>query len=118
MAKMGRPKLDIDEKVVESLAKVGATNCEIADHFGCDETTIRDRFTELLRKTRATRKIKLRELQLNLAHTGNLGMLIWLGKQYLGQSDKVEQKQEITVKDESVDELKKLLKSIKNESNS
>ena len=45
-------------------------------------------------------------------------MLVWLGKQELGQSEKVEQKQEITVKDESVEELKKLLKSIKNESNS
>lgn len=115
---MARPKLNIDPKVVESLAKLGAHNTEIADHFGCDEGTIRNRFSDVLSKARANRKIKLRELQWRLAEKGNLGMLIWLGKQELGQSEKVEQKQEITVKDESVEELKKLLKSIKNESSS
>lgn len=84
---MPRAKLEIDTKVVETLAKVGATNCEIADHFFCDEGTIRKRFSEILTKARATRKIKLREMQWKLAEKGNLGMLIWLGKQDLGQVD-------------------------------
>ena len=92
---MARPKLDIDPKVVESLAKLGATNVEIADHFCCDEGTIRKRFSDILTKTRAVRKVRLRELQWKLAEEGNLGMLIWLGKQYLGQSDKAEVKQDI-----------------------
>lgn len=89
---MARPKLDIDERVVESLARVGATNCEIAAHFMCDEGTIRKRFSELLEKSRADRRIKLREMQWRLAEKGNLGMLIWLGKQELGQSEKQELK--------------------------
>jgi hypothetical protein len=32
-------------------------------------------------------KIRLRRAQLRLAIDGNVTMLIWLGKQYLGQSD-------------------------------
>ena len=35
-------------------------------------------------------KIELREKQWELAMMGNVQMLIWLGKQYLGQSDKVD----------------------------
>jgi len=88
---MARPKLVIDPKTVEGFAKLGALNTEIADHFGCDEGTIRKRFSDILAKARASRKIKLRELQWRLAEKGNLGMLIWLGKQELGQHEKVEQ---------------------------
>lgn len=87
---MARPKLEIDEKTVEAFARLGATNREIADHFICDETTIAKRFSSILTKARANRKIKLRELQWRLAEKGNLGMLIWLGKQELGQSEKTE----------------------------
>ena len=32
----------------------------------------------------------LRKWQYNLAKQGNLGMLIWLGKQYLGQREKTD----------------------------
>lgn len=85
---MARPPLEIDPKLVEAFAKLGATNTEIADHFMCDEGTIRKRFSEVLTKARAGRKIKLRELQWKLAEKGNLGMLIWLGKQELDQKDK------------------------------
>lgn len=35
-------------------------------------------------------KCRLRKKQIQLAMQGNLGMLVWLGKQYLGQSDKQE----------------------------
>ena len=35
-------------------------------------------------------KIELRQKQWELAMMGNVQMLIWLGKQYLGQSDKVD----------------------------
>lgn len=39
----------------------------------------------------------LRTVQARLALSGHPGMLIWLGKQFLGQSDKQESKQETTV---------------------
>ena len=40
-------------------------------------------------------KIRLRQLQWKAAESGNVSMLIWLGKQYLGQSDKQETINEI-----------------------
>lgn len=92
---MARPKLDIDPKLVEAFAKLGATNREIADYFQCDETTIAKRFSSILTKARANRKIRLRELQWKLAEKGNLGMLIWLGKQELDQKEKAENTQEL-----------------------
>lgn len=39
----------------------------------------------------------LRSTQVRLAKSGHPGMLIWLGKQFLGQSDKQESKTETTV---------------------
>ena len=37
-------------------------------------------------------KLSLRHWQFNAARGGNIQMLIWLGKQYLGQRDTVEKK--------------------------
>ena len=86
--KTGRPKLDIDSEQVEKLAQIQCTNVEIAAFFGCDESTIRDRFPEQLKKGREAGKISLRRKQFQVAQGGNVSMLIWLGKQYLGQTDK------------------------------
>lgn len=104
---MARPKLDIDEKVVETMAKIGATNCEIADHFGVNEGLIRKRFSEILTKARAGKKIRLRQLQWKSAESGNVVMQIWLGKQMLGQSEKIESKEIInqTVKFNDLEKL-------------
>lgn len=79
----GRPPFPIDEEVLESLGKVGATNCEIAEHFGCSEHTIRERFAEKLAHIRANRKAKLRELQWRAAEQLNVPMLMFLGKKML-----------------------------------
>jgi hypothetical protein len=92
---MGRPKLDIDGVEVGKLARMGASNVDIADFFGCDEGTIRRRFSEILTKGRAERKIALRVWQWKAAEAGNVAMLIWLGKQELGQADRVEAKHEV-----------------------
>ena len=87
MAKKGRKQLDIPSEEVLALAKMGATNVEIAHFFSCDEGTILKRFSENLAKGRSERKIKLRQLQWRAAEKGSVGMLIWLGKQILGQKD-------------------------------
>jgi len=84
----GRPLLPIDAKVVEGMAFVGATNEEIADFFETTPETIERRFLPLLRKSRADLRVRLRRLQLRIAGEGNPTMLIWLGKQLLGQHDK------------------------------
>src|SRR6056300_1620025 len=84
---MAKKKYDIDVKQVEDLARFGCTNIEIAQFFGCDESTIRKGYSEFLTKGRATQKLRLRQLQWKSAESGNVTMQIWLGKQILGQSE-------------------------------
>jgi len=83
----GRPELEIDPKVVAGMAFVGGTNIEIAEFLGCSVDVLERRFADVLRKKRASIRLRLRRAQLRLAMEGNATMLIWLGKQYLGQSD-------------------------------
>ena len=87
---------NIDPEQVQKLAKFGANNVAIADFFGCDEGTIRKGYSESLTKGRAERKITLHQRQYEAAEAGNIAMLIWLGKQDLGQADKTEHKTEVT----------------------
>jgi len=84
---MAKKKYDIDVKQLENLARFGCTNIEIAQFFGCDESTIRKGYSEFLTKGRATQKLRLRQLQWKSAESGNVTMQIWLGKQILGQSE-------------------------------
>lgn len=92
---MARPKADISAEQVQELASFGLTNTEIAHFFGVAESTIRARFREILTKGRSALKTKLRRKQIEVALEGNVAMLIWLGKQYLGQSDKSESIQSV-----------------------
>ena len=88
---MARPKkYDIDTEEVEKLAGYGCTNIEIADFFGCSSDLIEKSYSEFLTKGRANLKKRLRKAQLDTALSGNSTMLIWLGKQMLGQVDKQE----------------------------
>lgn len=88
---MARPKkYNIDPIQVEKLASYGCTNTEIADYFGCDESTIRKGYSESLTKGKTSGKIRLRQLLMKSAESGNITAQIWLSKQYLGMSDKQE----------------------------
>ena len=88
---MARPKkYDIDPEQVEKLSALGCTNVEIASFFGCDESLIRKSYSENITKGKEKGKIRLRQMQWKAAEGGNVSMLIWLGKQVLGQSDKQE----------------------------
>ena len=88
---MARPKkYDIDTEEVQKLAGYGCTNIEIADFFGCSSDLIEKSYSEFLTKGRANLKKRLRKAQLDTALSGNSTMLIWLGKQMLGQVDKQE----------------------------
>jgi hypothetical protein len=92
---MARPKkYNIDTKQLEKLAAFGCTDTEIASFFGCSTDLIRKSYSENLTKGRDAGKIRLRKLQWNAAEKGNVTMLIWLGKQVLGQAEKQEVKWE------------------------
>lgn len=73
--------------MIEKLASIHCTNEEIASCVGCHPDTLADRFSELLKKARDTGKASLRRLQWEGAQKGQAVMLIWLGKQLLGQKD-------------------------------
>lgn len=85
---MARPKkYNIDTKQVESLAGFGCTNKEIASFFGCSADLIEKSYSEFMTKGREKGKIRLRQWQMKAAEKGNVTMLIWLGKQMLGQKE-------------------------------
>ena len=79
------------EKQIEKLASYGLTNKEIAEALGYDDSTLKRKFENFLIKGRANLKQRLKKKQIQVAMSGNVSMLIWLGKQYLGQSEKVEE---------------------------
>lgn len=81
---------DIDEEDVRKLAEKFWPKSEIAAFLNCHPDTITNRFQEIYLKGRENGKSKLRDIQLRAAMSGNVTMLIWLGKQYLGQTDKQE----------------------------
>jgi len=96
---MGRPKANVDADQVEKLAQLQCTLEEIAEFVGCSHSTISRRFAQEIAKGRASGRISLRRAQWKLALGGNVVACIWLGKQHLGQSDKVEQKIDATVEE-------------------
>lgn len=111
MTKMGRPRIEIDFKELDKLCALQCTQEEIAGWFECSIDTIEARikethgmtFPEYFAQRRSGGKISLRRKQYETAMSGNPTMLIWLGKQYLNQSDKQDSNvtlQEIAVTNE------------------
>jgi hypothetical protein len=90
----GRPRAKIDLEQIQSLAQIQCTDYEIALVIGVSERTIERRkaaggsFLEAYEKGRAEGRTSLRKWQFSVAKAKNTTMLIWLGKQYLNQSDK------------------------------
>lgn len=95
----GRPKKILTEdalKLIESLARIMCTEQEIADCLNTTPDTLHNDendavFRIAIKKGQSQGKQSLRREQWKLAQKGNASMLIWLGKQWLGQTDKVEQ---------------------------
>jgi len=92
MAKMGRPKIKIDYELVKKLAHIQCTQIEIASILEVSVDTLqRDKeFCGIYKKGQEEGKMSLRRIQWKLANNDNVTMAIWLGKQYLGQTDKQE----------------------------
>lgn len=84
---VGRDKKVIDPQEVYKLAQIGCKNSEICEWFGIDDSTLNYNFKQQLVKGRESLKHSLRRAQIQLALSGNATMLIWLGKNILGQSE-------------------------------
>lgn len=95
---MGRPRIEIDEDNFKKLCGLQCTLVEIASFFDCSEDTIENwckrtfkkSFSESYKKYSASGKMSLRRWQFKMAEH-NCAMAIFLGKNWLGQSDKIEQ---------------------------
>lgn len=77
---------DEEKEMVIKLSELFATETEIAYVMGINRSTLR-KHPELMEAGKARAKVKLRRAQMDKALEGNPTMLIWLGKQLLGQSD-------------------------------
>ena len=90
---MSRPKLIIDEKQVETAASIGCTQEEISYIVGCSVRTLQMRrdLREAYDRGMARMRTSLRRMQWKKASEGNVTMMIWLGKQVLGQKDRLEE---------------------------
>lgn len=100
---MARPKKVVDAKLVGELAAIGCKTNEIAIIVGVSTDTLERRFAAEMAKGRENLRISLRRWQLEAAKKGNVAMLIWLGKQMLGQTEKIEQTTEVQAKVETVE---------------
>ena len=82
-------KATVDEDLVLSLAQMGCTYEDIARICKVDKATLVRRYKDMITEGHANMKRSLRRKQLEVALTGkgHAGMLIWLGKQNLGQRE-------------------------------
>lgn len=123
-----RPKLpgetgakikDIDFRDFEKCCQMQCTQEEICGWFEIDEETLVRRvtahyncsFSEAYKRFSANGKASLRRRQFRKAQNGDRVMMIWLGKQYLNQSEKIEQRvQEINLQDVPTHEIEALIR--------
>ena len=98
MLKGDTPAQDrIDKKQFENLCGLQCTLLEICDFFDVEDDTLNSwckktygtTFSEVFKLKRGKGQISLRRMQWKLAEK-NPTMAIFLGKQYLGQKDKIE----------------------------
>lgn len=105
--KMGRPKIvwsDKEYSIFEGLCGIQATIEELEAVLNIDHKTLNRlckehytdekgspmTFSQVYKKYSATGKMSIRRNQFKVANAGNVSMLIWLGKQYLGQKEQQE----------------------------
>jgi len=96
--KNGRPPKNIDYPILENLCRIQATADECAAVLGMNYDTLlrhlkadgHESFKTFHEKHTASGRASLRRMQWKGAEAGNPTMQIWLGKNYLNQSDKLE----------------------------
>ena len=93
----GRPRVVINWEEFDKLCHIQCTINELACWFDCSVDTIENackrekkmKFSEYYEQKRGKGRISLRRAQFQAAISGNTALMIWLGKQYLGQSENV-----------------------------
>ena len=91
----GRPRIELDPKLAKIFGYFRATYDTMADQIECGVDTIRaamqddkSEFSKAYKKGFSSMKMKLSEAQVKAGiEDRNPTLLVWLGKQYLGQKD-------------------------------
>ena len=87
---MARPQKVIDGDTVKKLAALNCSMEEIGHVVGCSVDTLERRFADAIKEGRSHGKVSLKRKMFDTAMGGNVSMMIWLSKNLLGYSDKVE----------------------------
>jgi len=95
---MGRPRKEIDWDLVDDYLRAHCDGTGIANVLGIAADTLylacKNKFNMTFSAYSAIKKSEgielIRKKQFDLAMSGNSSMLVWLGKQYLGQQEKRE----------------------------
>jgi hypothetical protein len=94
--KLGRPRFEFTPKVLDQIEKLASVMCtlsEIGDIIGCSHDTIQrnQEAKEAIKRGVANAKQSIRKTQFDIATKLNSSiMAVWLGKVYLGQTDKIQ----------------------------
>jgi len=108
---MARPKKELENLEFDGWDQLDALIIWASQEYCCEKLgmntdtlalRIKERyamsFSEYKYKRQESMRINLLKKQYDVAMNGNVSMLIWLGKQHLGQSDKKEDKIEKEIK--------------------
>ena len=95
--------INIKWKEVKALCEAGCTGVQVADYLGISYDTLTRRclsennteFADFKRQSKSKGDALLHVAQFKRANKGSERMLIWLGKNRLGQSDRIETKVDI-----------------------
>ena len=91
---VGRPKKVLTAEIRKSVIlglSLGCTVAEVSANTGVSVSVLYANFRNVIKTGLDAFKCNLKKSQAKRAFAGSDTMLIWLGKQYLGQKDKIEQ---------------------------
>lgn len=95
---VGRPRKEVDLKLAADLVRIQCTADEVCGVLDVSPDTLDRRlkeagwnnFADFYERHAAEGRASLRRDQFKAARKGNSSVLIWLGRQYLGQTDRRE----------------------------
>ena len=88
----GRPKIIVDIEILKNLASIGCPMYEIAGVLGISQRTLKRNFANFIEENKEKGKASLRKKMWDKAiKKDNTNMQIFLSKNVLGMSDKVQQ---------------------------
>lgn len=106
VATKGRNQLILNRNGMAAVEKLASMQCTDEDMAGfldvCVDTLLnknnKEKFMEAKQKGKCLGRVSIRRMQFKAAEAGNVSMLIWLGKQFLGQKEQPD----VAVRDSSM----------------